>query len=304
MRNSLSSKSDKEKIKRSLKEKIFIYSLLLIPVLQFVIFYIIVKIDGIALAFQKYNHDTGVYIFAGFEQFGTIIENIKNGILTEPIKISLLTYVVGLPFFPTGIFVSFLIWRKMPLGGVFKIILFLPSILPGVVFTMIARYSFEYIFPQVLGTSETILNNSTTGFWTVIIYDTFMGFAGGLIYYLSAMSSTDIEVVEAGRLDGLGLLGEFWHVVLPHIYPTVSLFFVMGWTSIFMGHGSFFLFYGYTPKTAVPLGYVLFVETIHGANRAEVYPYLTAVGLVITAITVPVVLSVRKLVLKIGPSAD
>ena len=71
-----------------------------------------------------------------------------------------------------------------------------------------------------------------------------------------------------------------------------------------MGHGSFFLFYGYTPKTAVPLGYELFVKTIHGENPSEIYPYLTAVGLAITAITVPVVLSVRKLVLKIGPSAD
>lgn len=304
MTNNVSNKMDREKLKRSVIEKVFIYSLLFFPVLQFVVFYVVVKIDGIALAFQKYNHEMGLYSFAGFYQFGTIIENIKNGTLLEPIKISLLTYVVGLPFFPTGIFVSFLIWRKMPLGGVFKIILFLPSILPSVVFTMIARYSFEYIFPAILGTSETILNNASTGFWTVIIYDTFMGFAGGLIYYLSAMSSTDLEVVEAGRLDGLGLLGEFWHVVLPHIYSTVSLFFVMGWTSIFMGHGSFFLFYGYTPKTSVPLGYVLFVETIHGENPSAVYPYLTAVGLVITAITVPVVLTVRKLVLKLGPSAD
>lgn len=304
MKHNTAITNDKIKMMRTIKEKAFIYSLLFLPVLQFVIFYIVVKIDGIAIAFQEYDHGTGKYIFAGFKQFATIIGNIKNGTLTEPIKISLLTYIVGLPFFPTGIFVSFLIWRKMRLGGLFKVILFLPSILPGVVFTMIARYSFEYIFPEVLGTPADILNNPTTGFWTVIIYDTFMGFAGGLIYYLSAMSSTDIEVVEAGRLDGIGLLGEFWHVVLPHIYPTVSLFFVMGWTTIFMGHGSFFLFYGYTPKTAVPLGYTLFVETIHGSNRAEVYPYLTAVGLAITAITVPVVLTVRKLVLRYGPSVD
>ena len=75
MINSLSIKSDNEKLKRSVKEKIFIYSLLLIPVLQFVIFYIIVKIDGIAIAFQKYDHETGNYIFAGFEQFGAIVEN-------------------------------------------------------------------------------------------------------------------------------------------------------------------------------------------------------------------------------------
>lgn len=64
-----------------------------------------------------------------------------------------------------------------------------------------------------------------------------------------------------------------------------------------------FAFYGADADYKLyTFGYWLYVSVQRG-SLAD-YPYLSAVGLILTAILAPIVLITRKLLLKFGPSAD
>ena len=51
------------------KKLIFYIAMMAIPVIQFCIMYIGVNFNSILLAFQKYNIDTGRYVYNGFQNF-------------------------------------------------------------------------------------------------------------------------------------------------------------------------------------------------------------------------------------------
>ena len=54
-----------------------------------------------------------------------------------------------------------------------------------------------------------------------------------------------------------------------------------------------------------PVGYWLFVQVKQGEiNPDAYYPYLAAVGILLSFIEIPLALSVRKLMTKFGPKVD
>lgn len=293
-------------------EKAFIYGMIALPLLQLAIFYFAVRIDGILLAFQTYQD--GVYFWSGFENFRNVIADFTSGTMIGPISRSLLIYGCGLLMLPVHVFLAFLIWRKIPLSNVFKVLLFLPNVIPGIVFVLVAKYGIEKVFPIIFNNQELalLISNVETGFQTVLIYDLFMGFPGSLIIYLGTIGSVDNSVVEAGRLDGLGMFGEFWHVILPHVYPTVATYFVIGLTGLFTASGSFYSFYrDRAPEQFQTVGYLIFVKTLTGggaggtsSNPQEMYGYITAFGLILSAVTIPIVFLVKWLTEHYGPSED
>lgn len=293
-------------------EKAFVYGMIFLPLLQLAIFYFAVRVDGIMLAFQTYSE--GTYFWSGLTNFKNVIADFTNGSMVGPVLRSLLIYGCNLLLLPVHVFLAFLIWRKIPLANVFKVLLFLPSVIPGIVFVLIAKYGIEKVFPIIFGNQELalLISNVETGFQTVLVYDLFMAFPGALIVYLGTIGSADNSVVEAGRLDGLGMFGEFWHVILPHVYPTIATYFVIGLTGLFTASGSFYSFYrDRAPEQFQTVGYLIFVKTLTGkgaggtsANPQEMYGYITAFGLLLSAVTIPIVFFVKWLTENCGPSEE
>lgn len=74
----------------------------------------------------------------------------------------------------------------------------------------------------------SFLNKGTWywGIYTVINIWKSLGWSA--IIYLSAMSSVDEELYQAGAIDGLGRLGMARHITLPAIAPTIVLLWIMG----------------------------------------------------------------------------
>ena len=120
-------------------------------------------------------------------------------------------------------------------------------------------------------------------------------------YYVGIPDS----IIEYGRLDGLTILQEFWHITLPLIYPTLTTMLVVSVSGFFTSQLSAYNFYGgNAPPGINTLGYYFFVQVVGGASSSVDYPYASAMGLIFTGVAAPVTLLVKYLLERFGPNTE
>ena len=283
------------------KKKIFYYSLMIFPLLQFCIFYIGVNFQSILLAFQKYENSTFVFLKDDiFANFKSIVEHcVEDKVVLYALKNSLILW-----FFTTvcgtgiAIFFSYYIFKCKKSGRLFRFILFLPSILPAILLTIIFKLFTADVLPTVFGVEKLLEStNDATRLTTVIAYTIFMGFGTQVLLYSNAMEQISPSVIEAAQLDGVTPLRELWSIILPEIMGTVSTFMIATIAGAFTNQANLFNFYGEDAmdfaKTNT-LGYYMFVlvqpNSKFGFGRTY-YGYASALGLTCTAFAlVPTIL--------------
>ncbi len=286
-------------------DSIFLFTILIVPIIQFIIFYIIVNFNSILLAFQKYD-GKGFY-FIGGENFGKFLSDIVADVsMKERITNTFIQFGISFGIcFPLSIIISYGIWRGIPLSGAFKIILFLPQIISSIVFVILFRLIIEDLLPSLIPNSDVMmLLQGDSLFMTVILFSSWIGVAGNMVLYLGAMSSIDNSVVEYGRIDGLNPMGEFLHIVLPAIWPTIVVFTLTQIAAFFTSYGNFYNFYaGSLQDKYQTIGYYFFVIVVGQASEVN-YPYASAAGLIFTVVAGGITLLVKYVMEKFGPSEN
>ena len=304
------------KISKKKKDIIFYSLLAVIPIAQFIIFYLVVNINSILLAFQNYAFDdngTLSITFAGFDNFVQVFKDLFGGSKYELVKSwgnSMICYGIGLFFgMPFSLIFSFYIYKKFFGHKFFKLFLFLPSIISSVALIIMFSYFYEEAYPSLM---KTIFNLATmpngllydpkTTLFAVLFYSTFCGFGGSVIMYSSAMSGINDALPEAAKIDGASAFQEFIYVTLPSIFPTLTTFVVVGVAGIFTNQAGLYVFFGGDAELSVyTFGYYLFRGTLEVKSN---YPYLAAFGLVLTAITVPLTYGIKWVMENLGPRKD
>ena len=128
----------KRKIDRN--DLIFIVTLLILPTLQFCIFYIGTNLNSFALAFQRYEN--GKYVPNGWENFRQVFSDLSNSQEVHyALKNSFIVYFVGLLIaVPIAITFAFYIYKKFPFFRTFKVLLYLPQLLSLLTLCLLYRY--------------------------------------------------------------------------------------------------------------------------------------------------------------------
>ena len=280
------------------KKKVFYYGLMLFPLLQFCVFYIGVNFQSILLAFQKYDgfgnfvrldrlpNADGTYdsLFQNFKDiyinWGTYIgPALKNSII-----LWFFTAICGTLI---AIFFSYFIFKCKSIGRFYRFILFIPSILPGVLLANIFKCLTNDVLPLLLGWSNPLESiEPTSVFRTVMIYSIFLGFGTQVLLYSNAMEQISPSVLEAAQLDGVGNMQELIFIILPSIMGTVSTFMIATIAGAFTNQANLFTFYGDwingNMSKANTLGYYMFVL----AQAKAKYGYASALGLCCTVVAV------------------
>ena len=280
------------------------------PVAQFLVFYIGVNFNSILMAFQRINIQQNTVEWTASNIQNAFEMMTASSELLSVMSVSILAYVIltGLGV-PLGLFFSYYIYKKLPLSGAFRVILFLPSILSAIVMATIFQFFVERAIPTAMMQFFDVemmglLENSETRFATIIFYNILMGFGANVLMYTNSMSGISQEVVEASQLDGATTLQEFVHVTLPMIYPTLTMFLFTGVAGIFTNQLHLFSFYGGTaPNEVSTYGYYFYTKT-QGAKSVAEYPLLSAMGLLMSSVAVPLTLLVKWLLEKFGPSEN
>lgn len=292
------------------KDLIFYILMMAFPVVQFSLFYIGVNGGSFLLAFQKIDITANTVTWTWDNITSVFKMMTQDASLLATAKMSLLSYALLLCIgTPLGMLFSYYIYKKMPLSGAFRVILFLPSIISAIVMVTIFQFFVERAVPemvnvlfgkQILG----LMENTSSRYATIIFYNIWVGFGTSVLMYANSMSGISQEMVESAHLDGATGIREFWHITLPMVYPTLTTFLITGVAGIFTNQLNLYSFYGGdAPEEVQTYGYYLYTRTQGAASRAE-YPELAAMGLFLTIVAVPLTLLIKRLLEKFGPMED
>lgn len=292
------------------KDLIFYCLMMIWPVAQFCVFYIGVNFNSILLSFQDIDivNGTTTWTFEKIIQAFQDMTSSKNLLLTA--KNSLLVYFLSLIIgTPLGLFFSYYIYKKMPGSGAFRVLLFMPSIVSGIVMVAMFQFFVEQAVPQLWSDLfgikiKGLIENPETRFGTILFFCIWSGFGTSVLMYSNAMSGISQEVVESAHLDGATGFREFIHITFPMIFPTLSTFLITGVAGIFTNQFALYSFYGGgAPNDIQTYGYYMYMKTKNATSEAE-YPILSAMGLWMTIVAVPLTLLVKWALEKFGPSED
>lgn len=284
-----------------------------LPIAQVAVFYFYVNFRSFALAFQNYDALTDVYSFTGLSNFVQALSDLSTvTYLKKAISNSFLLFLVTLVFgsFPSILF-SYYIFKKRIMSGFFKIILYLPHIISTVVFALMYKYLMEDCIPDVI---ELITGVKTPGLLydvanmdrirvLVMGFTVWIGFGTSVLMYSGTMSSISDSVIESGKLEGITPMKELFFIVIPLIWPTFVTFIIASFTGVFTNQMNLYTIFGETAEYELyTFGYFLYKNTLVAGNGD--YPYLSAIGLLMTLVAVPVTLIVRYLLNKFGPKTE
>ena len=293
-----------KKSKIGAKQKWFIASIITIPIINFLLFNIGNIANMVILSFEGYTVESGIF-WNNFQNFKDVFADIATPLMLTSLKNSVLFYVIGLIMLLVSLIISFYIYKKMPFSGFFKVLFVMPGMITGMVWVRLFKYFVQHAGPELFGLDYGWLSTLETVMPTLIGYGVWLGFAGNMIIFVGSMSGISEELAEAGRVDGNTMLGEFWHIVLPQVYPIVQVTLISGVIGLFMSGPPLYDFYNvYAHESLYSINYFLQVKVLSpGASTAE-YAYSSAFSLVLTLIVAPITFLVKWFTTKYGPSED
>ncbi len=224
---------------RKFRKNLFVICMLAYPVFQFAVMWAFVNFDSILMTFQKYDTLEG-WKFVGLDNYANWFEKFK---IDPAYKImfvnSALHSLVGMfVIFPICLIVSYFLCRKIPASGFFRIIFYLPSIIPLVV--LVLGFTNMINVNGILGKLYEGFNKEAPALlvppkvrWTVYAFTTWAGIGGNLLLLSGTIKRVPSEVLESARLDGVGTLGELFRIIIPMIWPTLVTMFIMSMMGIF-----------------------------------------------------------------------
>ena len=295
---------------RRLPRNLLFYSLLLaLPLLQFCIFYVGVNLNSVLLAFKTYTGNNA-YAWLGLGNFERLFENFSQLTLYRvALGNSLTLFFVGTAVgLVCGLLFSYYIYKKALFSGFFKVMLFMPSIIPSIALVLMFKQVADSALPEVLALLgmdvKGLLANPDTTFGTIIFYNVWVSFGVSVLLYVGAMEKIPESVVEAAKLDGAGYLREFVSITIPLVWDTLSTFLIVAVGGIFVNQANIYAFFSDGAEEYVfTIGYYLYKETVKTSAFAE-YPMLSAFGLLLSLITIVLVYAVKYLLGRFGPNAE
>lgn len=302
--------------KKSNKGDLLFYSLLMIwPLLQFAVFYIYVNFNSVLFAFSKYTDGTRSlsfsYLFANIKAFISSVNTGGHQYLGEALGRSLLGWVISTGIsLPLGLFFSYYIGRKMFGAGFFRVILFLPSVISILVLVYVYNIFVNDALPAILKDffaikiSNPLDSTKQSAFNAILVFKIFIGFGTSVLMFSNAVSEVSPDTLEAGKIDGASAIQEFWYIVLPSLYSTMTVFLITSVSNILLDQFDVFSFYGWkVGDKVVTIGYLFFIKST-AVDAEALYPAIASFGVLLTLIAVPTTFLVKYLLEKFGPSED
>ena len=272
----------------------------ILPVVNWLIFYVFANISAFSMAFT--NKD-GVL---SFDNFIRIWEELNNPVSDIRIAFqnTFLTFAIILVSFPFKVLVSYFIYKKIPLAGVYRILFFLPSIIFSVALAMIFQriigvngFIAEWVQNLLnLAQPPELLADSRYANTVVILHMLWLSFPGDLIIWGGTFTRIPNDVLESAQIDGVNWWKEFTMITIPMVWPTVALQMVLMFCGIFGASGAVFLLTKgmYGTMTISAWMYLQLYNLSGSPYNSNAYNYMSAVGLVITVIAIGISLGIRK----------
>ena len=297
-------------LKRGARRWIFFLAIVSLPVLQYFFFAIYTKFESVLMAFQKYKIGKGGYVGSftwdnfewAWDVFTSGGDMIGRSLIVMATK---MVITIG-----GGLFFSYYAAKKYFMSNFFRVTLYLPQMLGGIVLVVLYQYLLSDVYITLSGDPTGLLDKGAdSAFICVLFYNLWVGFGGNVMVFSTSMSGVNESVVEAARLEGITPLQEFLYIYIPAIYPTFVTYFIALIAGVFTDGLQLYTFFaGNLDRDLYPVvfGHYFFVKTTEAKMVGTVvtYPNLAALGIIFSIILTSIILPLRKIMLKHGPRED
>ena len=216
-------------------KKNYILYILLIPAVVYYIGFHYVPILGNLIAFKNFSPRLGIW---GSEWIGikNFVDFFKDPSFKIVVKNTLTISMSNIIFsFPMPIILALLIneLRNKYFIKTVQTITYLPHFVSIVVIAGLIRsfVATEGLITQGLvffGMKPMNLLNEAKFFVPIyVISDIWQTIGWGSIVYLAALTSIDMELYEAAKIDGAGRFKQTLHITLPCLFPTIIIMLIL-----------------------------------------------------------------------------
>lgn len=288
---------------------LFYGALIILPLLQFAIMYVYVNFNSLIMAFRSYDVETNRWSWIWFENFKDIFYDIgRLPTLKAGFSNSILTWLIGLvTSLPLSIIFAYYMYKKCWGYKVFRVLLFVPSIISASILMIIFKYYADTFLPSMINRIFNtdyfgFLSDKKTQFASIVTYNIFIGFGVSVLMYTGSMNNISESVIEAGTLDGVNTFQELVFIVLPQILGTISVFVITGVSGIFVNQLNLYSIYHVHADTELyTIGYFLYRNIFLAGESYAAYPYNAALGVLVTLIVAPVIFGLKIFFKKVDP---
>lgn len=214
------------------------YGFIMLWLIGLFVFTLIPMLFSLFLSFCKWDIVTGLSTiqFIGLENFQKIFDDSK---FYKALEVTFKFCLISIPFYQiASLLVAMLLNMRIKFMRTFRLIFFLPSIIPTIASSM--------IWTQILGKDGLInqglalvgiqgpawLNTPSTALYGLILMGVW-GIGNTIIIYLSGLQGVGEELYEASSIDGANSFQRFFKITLPMISPTIFFNVVMAVISSF-----------------------------------------------------------------------
>lgn len=214
------------------------YGFIMLWLIGLFVFTLIPMLFSLFLSFCKWDIVTGLSTikFIGLENFQKIFDDRK---FYKALEVTFKFCLISIPFYQiASLLVAMLLNMRIKFMRTFRLIFFLPSIIPTIASSM--------IWTQILGKDGLInqglaligiqgpawLNTPSTALYGLILMGVW-GIGNTIIIYLSGLQGVGEELYEASSIDGANSFQRFFKITLPMISPTIFFNVVMAVISSF-----------------------------------------------------------------------
>lgn len=212
--------------------------LLCIPIIIWVIIFAYVPMYGLLIAFVDYIPGMSIFDckFVGLKYFKDFV---LSPVFLQLLRNTLAMSLMGLTFGFAAPILFALCVNELK-DGKFKKAVQTTSYLPHFISWVVAGSMIFMLLSNEGVINDILLRLGLIGkaipfltegkyYWVMYtIANIWKGMGWSSIIYLSAMSSMDNELIEAGAVDGMGRLGVVRYVILPTILPTIVVQWILG----------------------------------------------------------------------------
>ncbi len=283
----------------------FIICMLAISVVSFAVFYVYVNINSILLAFKEFvgyaDDGTSLYKWS-FENYRKIFAELSGGnsatSLLLALRNTLLLFFCGNAVaFPMGCVISYYLWKKIRGYKFFRSVFYIPSVLSSVVMVLIYK---NMVAPNGLISTinialkgvpiPSLLQQDSTAIWMILVYNTWVGFAGDYILLTGALMRIPEEIIESAKLDGASPVIEYFRICIPLCWPTLYIILIQKIAGVLSADGPILLMTQGAHNTTT-LGYWSYSQIFINGS----YEYASAVGLLMTLVIAPIAITAKNL---------
>lgn len=222
---------DLAKIRAALPGQISAYLFLMPAIILYAVFAWLPIVKSILMSF----HDVrlgGEWTWVGLDNFRLMLRDPVFEIAWKnSLEFAVWSITLG---YLMPIILAILV-REMRRGkGFFRVVYFLPTVVPIAVSVIIWRFIYDpdigvlNEFLKFFGVSRLLwLQDVTLAKPALVAVMTWGAFGTTALIYLASLQDVSQELYEAAELDGATPLQRIRHISLPHLYPVMSLMFIL-----------------------------------------------------------------------------